>query len=95
MIKKLQNKKFFWYTEEPLRVTGKVIGNINGVEMEDSDLHAYVLTAEGRSYTAISRIPSQIGYDLQSIVGLGSGIAWLFSKPVDDVPSGFSTTGEH
>ncbi|XP_071534542.1 nidogen [Panulirus ornatus] len=79
--------------EEPLRVTGKVIGNINGVEIEDSDLHAYVLTAEGRSYTAISRIPSQIGYDLQSIVGLGSGIAWLFARPVDNVPNGFSTTG--
>ncbi|XP_069945612.1 nidogen isoform X2 [Cherax quadricarinatus] len=79
--------------DEPLRVIGKVIGNINGVELEDSDLHAYVLTAEGRSYTAISRISSQIGYDVQSITSLGSGIAWLFAKPIDISANGFSTTG--
>nr|XP_045605047.1 nidogen-like isoform X1 [Procambarus clarkii]XP_045605056.1 nidogen-like isoform X1 [Procambarus clarkii] len=79
--------------EAPLRVVGKVVGNINGMELEDSDLHAYVLTAEGRSYTAISRIPSQIGYDLQSIISLGSGIAWLFAKSIDDTANGFSSTG--
>ncbi|KAG0718545.1 Nidogen-1 [Chionoecetes opilio] len=78
---------------EPMRVTGKVIGNINGVKLTDSDLHSYVLTAEGRSYTAISRIPSQIGYDLQSITAIGTGIAWLFASPVNNVMNGFSTTG--
>ncbi|XP_066990559.1 nidogen isoform X4 [Macrobrachium rosenbergii] len=79
--------------EEPLRVTGKVSGTVNGIELKDADLHSYVLTVEGRTYTAISRMPSQIGYDIQSITVFGTGIAWLFAKPVGDVPNGFALTG--
>lgn len=79
--------------EKPMRVTGKVIGNVNGVRLTDSDLHSYVLTAEGRSYTALSRVPDQIGYDLQSITAIGTGIAWLFASPVNNVKNGFVTTG--
>lgn len=74
-------------------MTGKVVGNINGVDLIDCDLHAYVLIAEGRSYTAVSRIPSQIGYDLQSITAIGTGIAWLFAKPLGSILNGFSITG--
>ncbi|XP_064121496.1 nidogen-like isoform X3 [Macrobrachium nipponense] len=79
--------------EEPLRVTGKVSGTVNGMELKDADLHSYVLTVEGRTYTAISRMPSQIGYDIQSITVFGTGIAWLFAKAVGDVPNGFALTG--
>ncbi|XP_050738868.1 nidogen-like isoform X2 [Eriocheir sinensis] len=78
---------------EPIRINGKVIGDINGVTLTDADLHSYVLTSEGRSYTALSRIPSQIGYDLQSITAIGTGIAWLFASPVNNVKNGFSLTG--
>ncbi|MPC34543.1 Nidogen-1 [Portunus trituberculatus] len=69
---------------EPMRVTGQVIGNLNGIKLEELDLHSYVLTKEGRSYTAISRVPSQIGYDLQSITAIGTGIAWLFASPINN-----------
>lgn len=79
---------------EPIRVTGKVIGEVNGLTLKDADLHSYVLTSEGRSYTALSRIPSQIGYDLQSVTAIGTGIAWLFAAPVSNVKNGFSTTGK-
>ncbi|XP_042869908.1 nidogen-like isoform X3 [Penaeus japonicus] len=79
--------------DEPLRVTGKVIGKINGVELVDADLHSYVLTAEGRTYTAISRVPSAIGYDIQSMTSLGVGVAWLFAKSVGEAPNGFSVSG--
>lgn len=78
-----------------MRVTGRVIGNLNGIKLEELDLHSYVLTKEGRSYTAISRVPSQIGYDLQSITAIGTGIAWLFASPVNNVKNGFHNTGKH
>ena len=77
-----------------MRVTGKVTGNLNGVKLTELDLHSYVLTAEGRSYTALSRVPSQIGYDMQTITAIGSGIAWLFASPVNNVKNGFYTTGK-
>ncbi|KAK7069005.1 Calcium ion binding [Halocaridina rubra] len=77
----------------PLRVTGKVGGTVNGVELKEADLHSYVLVADGRTYTAISKVPSQIGYDIQSLTVFGSGIAWMFAKPLGDVPNGFYTTG--
>lgn len=85
----------YFFSGEPIRVTGKVVGNVNGVTLTDADLHSYVLTSEGRSYTALSRVPSQIGYDLQSITAIGTGIAWLFATPVNNVKNGFSTTGEY
>ena len=44
-------------TGEPLRVTGKVFGELNGVQLTEVDLHSYVLTADGRTYTALSRVP--------------------------------------
>ncbi|KAK3852669.1 hypothetical protein Pcinc_040754 [Petrolisthes cinctipes] len=79
--------------EEPIRITGKMMGNINGVDIEDSNFHVYVLTNEGRSYTALSNIPSQIGYDIQSVLAIGTGIGWLFAKPIKNVPNGFTLTG--
>lgn len=71
-----------------------MVGNINGVDIEDSNFHDYVLTNEGRSYTALSNIPKQIGYDMQSILAIGTGIGWLFAKPIKNVPNGFTLTGK-
>lgn len=39
----------------PQRVTGKVNGNINSVRIEEQELHCYVVTEDGRTYTAISQ----------------------------------------
>ncbi|KAF2367526.1 EGF domain [Trinorchestia longiramus] len=78
---------------EPLRVTGRVTGNLNGVTLEEADLHSYVLTAEGRTYTAISRIPKSQGFDMQTLTPIGTSISWLFSKPMEGVPNGFTLTG--
>ena len=74
-------------------MAGKVTGNINGVTIQESDLHSYVLAAEGRTYTAISQVPKEVGYDLQSLTGIGEGIAWLFATSTDDIPNGFMMTG--
>ena len=57
------------------------------------DLHCYVVTEDGRTYTAISRLPEHLGWQMQAIVPLGTVISWLFSKPVEGGLNGFSMTG--
>ena len=39
----------------PQRVNGVVCGTINSVSVIEQSLHCYVVTADGRTYTAISR----------------------------------------
>ena len=58
------------------------------------DLHVYVVTKEGRVYTAMSAIPVSVGYALQALYPLGGAMAWLFAKPANDrIRNGFSITG--
>ena len=52
-----------------------------------------MVTADGRTYTAISRIPQDIGWDLQGVVPVGTVISWLFAKPSDGSQNGFTLTG--
>ncbi|XP_067119899.1 nidogen [Centruroides vittatus] len=78
---------------EPQRLNGKVNGILNDFQLEDVDLHAYVVTADGRTYTAVSRAPPSIGYDMQSLTILGGVIGWLFALPGKDARNGFMTTG--
>lgn len=77
---------------EAQRINGKVTGRINGVLLEDLDLHAYVNTEEGRSYAAISKVPAEVGSDIRSLLSIGEGIGWLFAK-AQGVQNGFSLTG--
>lgn len=53
--------------DEPLRVTGKVKGDLNGVALAEADLHSYVLTGDGRTYTAVSRVPKVSQPPIESI----------------------------
>ncbi|CAG7838551.1 unnamed protein product [Allacma fusca] len=77
----------------PQRVTGKVKGVLNGIGIDDSDLFSYVLPGDGRAYTAISKIPEKLGYDLQTVSLIGTIIGWLFSTSVKGAPNGFQFTG--
>lgn len=77
----------------PIRVNGKVTGTINGVDLTDLDLQAYVVPADGRTYTAISVVPPNVGYDMQSVTILGSTIGWLFARPVKGALNGYQLTG--
>ena len=47
------------------RVNCRVSGTLNGVMIVEQDLHCYIVTADGRTYTAISRISPDIGWDIQ------------------------------
>ena len=67
---------------ETQRGTGAISGLLNGVEMVlERDLHCYIMTKDGRTYTAISRVPRQVGWDLQALLPIGNPIAWLFAIP--------------
>ncbi|XP_013386084.1 nidogen-1 isoform X2 [Lingula anatina] len=65
----------------PQRVNGIVTGTINGQQVGPTDLHSYIVTSDGRAYTAVSRIPPSIGYSMQSLAPVGGILGWLFAKP--------------
>lgn len=84
---------FFVFSAEPLRLNGKVTGHLNDVEIVDSDLHGYIQVDQGRAFTAISRVPSTIGYDMQSLLAIGELPGWLFGSTSSGDKNGFSVTG--
>jgi nidogen (entactin) len=75
------------------RVNGKLDGRINGLDMSNVDLHSYIVTNDGRAYTAISRIPRQIGFSMMSLYTINGIIGWLFAVPLPKAKNGFSLTG--
>ncbi|XP_066245508.1 nidogen [Euwallacea similis] len=87
------NGKFCVPNGVPLRVGGKVNGKLNGEKLENLDLQSYIVTADGRAYTAISKIPESIGGDVQTLQILGSVIGYLFAQPIRGALNGFSKTG--
>ncbi|KAG7213656.1 hypothetical protein KM043_002901 [Ampulex compressa] len=77
----------------PLRVIGRVSGVINGIDFPSRDLQCYVQTQDGRTYTALSRVPEEIGASFQLLTTLGSVNGWLFAKPVGETKNGYELTG--
>ncbi|XP_036309397.1 nidogen-1 isoform X1 [Pipistrellus kuhlii] len=83
----------------PQRVNGKVRGRVfvgsspAPVVFEHTDLHSYVVTNQGRSYTAISTIPEAVGYALLPLAPVGGIIGWMFAVEQDGFRNGFSMTG--
>ncbi|XP_059485330.1 nidogen [Neocloeon triangulifer] len=77
----------------PLRVNGKVTGTLNGIRLEELDVQCYVVTTDTRAYTAISKVPEELGYDMQSLNILGTSLGWLFAKPIKSAKNGYELTG--
>ena len=75
------------------RVNGRVNIDLNGRTFLMQDLHCFVVTEDGRTYTAISGIPPELGWDMQGVVPVGTIISWLFAKPSEGGQNGFSLTG--
>lgn len=76
------------------RVNGKVFGIINGVQFENLDMHSFVVTKDGRAYTAISRVPVEIGSHMMTLNTIGGIIGWLFALPTSvGAFNGYSFTG--
>ncbi|XP_074657319.1 uncharacterized protein LOC141910521 [Tubulanus polymorphus] len=88
------NGKYCLEPGTPQRVNGKVEGQINGITLTNIDIHSYVVTADGRAYTAISRINPSIGYSLQTLGAIGGVIGWVFAANGGaETKNGFSLTG--
>ncbi|XP_052256418.1 nidogen-1-like [Dreissena polymorpha] len=65
--------------EAPQRLGGKVSGTINGVAFSDLDMHSFVVTKDGRAYTAVSRIPAEVSVGLMTLNTIGGLIGWMFA----------------
>jgi len=77
----------------PLRVSGSVTGTLNNVNITDVDIQTYAMLSDGRIYTALTRVPPQLGRELEIITAFVNSVGWLFAKRDVDAPNGFSLTG--
>ncbi|KAJ8341119.1 hypothetical protein SKAU_G00334100 [Synaphobranchus kaupii] len=81
----------------PQRVNGKVSGVVTvgstPVQLDDVDLHAYIVVADGRAYTAISQVPEPMGWAMMPMAPIGGLFGWLFALPLPGHQNGFSVTG--
>lgn len=64
------------------------------MRIKDVDLHSYVMTEKGRTYTALSRIPTSIGHDMQSLIVIGTTVGWMFAVPDSGAKNGYQLTGK-
>lgn len=76
----------------PIRVTGTITGHI-GTTSFASQLQAYIVMVDGRSYTAISALESGLGPKFQLLEVIGGVIGWLFAKPIGTTLNGYQITG--
>ncbi|XP_013010112.1 nidogen-2 [Cavia porcellus] len=81
----------------PHRVNGKVSGHLHvghtPVHFSDVDLHAYIVSNDGRAYTAISHIPPPAAQALLPLTPIGGLFGWLFALEKPGFKNGFSLTG--
>lgn len=77
----------------PVRVSGKVSIDVNGITVGDTDLQAYVATLDGRVFMAISGVPNNLGFEMQYLSVFPSVISWLFSLHSANAYNGYQLTG--
>uniref|UniRef100_A0A665TMX6 Nidogen 2a (osteonidogen) n=1 Tax=Echeneis naucrates TaxID=173247 RepID=A0A665TMX6_ECHNA len=82
----------------PQRVSGKVSGTVTvgstPVQLNDIDLHAYIVVGDGRAYTAISEVPEPVGWALMPVAPIGELFGWLFALELPNSQAGFKVTGK-
>ncbi|XP_063733649.1 nidogen-2 isoform X2 [Eleginops maclovinus] len=81
----------------PQRVSGKVSGSVTvgstPVDINNIDLHAYIVVGDGRAYTAISEVPEPVGWALMPLAPIGELFGWLFALELPKSQAGFKITG--
>nr|XP_046238840.1 LOW QUALITY PROTEIN: nidogen-2 [Scatophagus argus] len=81
----------------PQRVSGKVSGTVTvgstPVQLNNIDLHAYIVVGDGRAYTAISEVPEPVGWALMPVAPIGELFGWLFALELPNSQAGFKITG--
>lgn len=76
----------------PIRVTGAITGHIGTTDIS-SQVQSYVVMVDGRTYTAITALNSELGPKVQLIEIIGGVIGWIFAKPVGQTSNGYQITG--
>lgn len=78
----------------PMRVTGTLSGQINGVPVdEEAKLQTYVVTTDTRSYTTINPVKEELANQLRVVLPLVTTVGWLFAKPYNGAVNGYQLTG--
>ncbi|XP_065209284.1 nidogen [Planococcus citri] len=77
----------------PLRASGKITIDVNGIKLNQIEIQAYINIQEGRAYVAISKVPSTVGIQLQFLYPITTMLNWLFAKPIGNGLNGFQITG--
>ncbi|CAK6432078.1 unnamed protein product [Pipistrellus nathusii] len=81
----------------PHRVNGKVSGRLlvdhTPVTFTDVDLHAYIVSDDGRAYTAVSHIPQPAAQALLPLTPIGGLFGWLFALEKPGFENGFGFIG--
>ncbi|KAK6041933.1 G2F domain protein, partial [Cooperia oncophora] len=81
---------------DPQRISGSLEGVINGVSIGQVDLHTLVTASDGHAYTALSKIPSDLGHQFLLLNPIGSIMGWLFAEVQSPTAyNGFQVTGSH
>jgi nidogen (entactin) len=86
----------FGSKDDSIVIRGKVTGSLNGVSLEDQEIHAYVhtLATDARNYVALGRIPATIGSRASLLLPFASPIHWLFAGDINNnALNGFTLTG--
>ncbi|XP_062596079.1 nidogen-2-like, partial [Saccostrea cucullata] len=79
---------------EPQRLNGKVYGELNGSPVANLDMHIYIVSRDGRAYTAVSRIPPEMEGNMRSLVTIGGIMGWMFAQTQHpDAKNGYTLTG--
>ncbi len=82
--------------DSSVRVTGTIKGILNGVQLNDLEVHVYVHTQaqDARNYIAIGSVPPEIGNKISLLLPFATPIHWLFAGDVNqNALNGFSLTG--
>ncbi|XP_022081243.1 LOW QUALITY PROTEIN: nidogen-1-like [Acanthaster planci] len=75
------------------RLNGLVSGTVNGQSFSNANLHSFIILSEARTYTAVSPLPPEISYSLQTITPMAEIMGWLFALPSGKGLNGFMLTG--
>ncbi|XP_041469712.1 nidogen-1-like [Lytechinus variegatus] len=76
------------------RMNGNVNGTVNGVTIpDDVYIHTFIMGGGGRTFTAISPVPSSLSYTLQLLLPIGELMGWMFAEPATKGINGFMQTG--
>ncbi|ETN72184.1 G2F domain protein, partial [Necator americanus] len=79
---------------DPQRISGSFEGVINGMSIPRTDLHTFITATDGNAYTAVSKIPSDLGSPFLLLNPIGSIMGWLFADVQSSTAyNGFQLTG--